>query len=60
MAKAVLIFATDIELVNEPIFENDALQAFYTAGANVVGAANSSGINTTVHGKHEVQTTTRA
>jgi aryl-phospho-beta-D-glucosidase BglC (GH1 family) len=41
----------DIELVNEPIFENDALQAFYTAGANVVGAANSSGINTTVHGK---------
>jgi glucan 1,3-beta-glucosidase len=42
---------TNIELMNEPIFADAALRTFYTAGANVVGAANSSGINITIHGK---------
>ena len=41
----------DIELVNEPIFDGQLLKEFYTAGSNVVGAANSSGINITIHGK---------
>ena len=40
---------TNIELMNEPIFEDALLREFYTAGANVVGAANSSGINVTIH-----------
>ncbi|KAK3677807.1 hypothetical protein LTR78_002657 [Recurvomyces mirabilis] len=40
---------TNIELMNEPIFANAPLQEFYTAGAKVVGPANSSGINTTIH-----------
>ncbi|KAK8207665.1 hypothetical protein M8818_004319, partial [Zalaria obscura] len=40
---------TNIELLNEPIFAVDALKEFYTAGANVVGAANTSGINVTIH-----------
>lgn len=41
---------TNIELMNEPIFALAQLRQFYTAGANVVGAANSSGINVTIHG----------
>ncbi|KAK3066152.1 hypothetical protein LTR53_017621 [Teratosphaeriaceae sp. CCFEE 6253] len=40
---------TNIELLNEPIFANAALREFYTAGAKVVGPANSSGINVTIH-----------
>ncbi|KAK0315688.1 hypothetical protein LTR29_015683 [Friedmanniomyces endolithicus] len=40
---------TNIELLNEPIFANAALRTFYTAGADVVGPANSSGINVTIH-----------
>nr|OQO17181.1 hypothetical protein B0A51_16456 [Rachicladosporium sp. CCFEE 5018] len=40
---------TNIELMNEPIFELAKLQTFYTAGAEVVSVANSSGINTTFH-----------
>ena len=34
-----------------PIFDGQLLKEFYTAGSNVVGAANSSGINITIHGK---------
>ena len=40
---------TNIELMNEPIFALEKLQEFYTAGAQVVGPANSSGINVTIH-----------
>ncbi|KAK5107359.1 hypothetical protein LTR62_001339 [Meristemomyces frigidus] len=40
---------TNIELMNEPIFANTPLQAFYTAGAKVVGPAASQGINVTIH-----------
>ena len=40
---------TNIELLNEPIFANAALRTFYTAGAQIVGPANTSGINTTIH-----------
>lgn len=40
---------TNIELLNEPIIGLDQLKTFYTAGANVVGAANMSGINVTIH-----------
>ncbi|GAM91407.1 hypothetical protein ANO11243_094570 [Dothideomycetidae sp. 11243] len=51
---------TNIELMNEPIFDNTALQQFYTAGANVVGAANSSGVNITIHGVTANSTTESA
>ncbi|KAK5699374.1 hypothetical protein LTR17_023304 [Elasticomyces elasticus] len=40
---------TNIELLNEPIFADAALRKFYTAGADIVGPANASGINVTIH-----------
>lgn len=41
---------TNIELMNEPDgIAMEVLREFYTAGANVVGAANMSGINVTYH-----------
>lgn len=40
---------TNIELLNEPIFGFEPLKAFYTLGAQVVGPANTSGINVTIH-----------
>jgi len=40
----------DIEIVNEPIFAYQPLITLYEAGAEVIGVANSSGINTTIHG----------
>ncbi|KAK5133537.1 hypothetical protein LTR08_007674 [Meristemomyces frigidus] len=40
---------TNIELLNEPLIGLPQLKTFYTAGYNVVGVANSSGINVTIH-----------
>jgi len=40
---------TNIELLNEPLLEMSPLKNFYTAGAEVVGPANTSGINVTIH-----------
>jgi len=40
---------TNIELMNEPIFADNLLREFYTAGANVVGKAADQGVNTTIH-----------
>ncbi|KAK6396655.1 hypothetical protein LTR65_008553 [Meristemomyces frigidus] len=40
---------TNIELLNEPLIGLPQLKVFYTAGYNVVGVANTSGINVTIH-----------
>ncbi|KYG42120.1 glycoside hydrolase family 5 protein [Acidomyces richmondensis BFW] len=40
---------TNIEIVNEPIFAYQPLITLYEAGAQVIGVANNSGINTTIH-----------
>lgn len=40
---------TNIELLNEPLIGLPQLKEFYTSGYGVVGVANASGINTTIH-----------
>jgi glucan 1,3-beta-glucosidase len=40
---------TNIELLNEPLLGLDVLKTFYTLGANIVNAANVSGINVTIN-----------
>ena len=42
----------DIEPLNEPTLDYEKLRAWYTLAADVIGAANSSGINMTISGKH--------
>ncbi|EMD00121.1 glycoside hydrolase family 5 protein [Baudoinia panamericana UAMH 10762] len=40
---------TNIEPLNEPIFADAQLKAFYTQAANVIIASNTSGVNFTYH-----------
>lgn len=51
VACLMLTLLADIELLNEPVLGYSSLLPFYTAASNIVGAANSSGINTTISGK---------